>query len=98
MGPAVVPAHLPQARCGTRWHPRDTIKVQMSTKAVSVVTMQGDLTQLTSLDVSENQLASVPGELRGCSSLQRLKLVGNALEELPEQWGPWRALAYLDIR
>jgi Leucine-rich repeat (LRR) protein len=60
--------------------------------------MQGALVQLISLDVSENQLTSVPGELRGCSSLQYLKLVANALEELPEQWGPWRALTYLDIR
>lgn len=55
------------------------------------------LTCLTSLDLSRNQLESLPMELLQLPQLRTLKLSGNRIAELPDSIEVLQGLAELDV-
>ena len=57
----------------------------------------GQLKQLMFLDASKNQLASLPGEIEGCTSLADLHLTSNCLRELPDSLGKLTFFLFLDL-
>lgn len=58
----------------------------------------GSLTQLLSLDLSENQVTVLPEFIGNLTQLQSLKLSRNDLRELPERLGKLIQLQSLDIK
>lgn len=52
---------------------------------------------LSSLDLSGNRLSAVPESLLQLAGLERLKLRGNRIQELPALAGAWPLLASLDV-
>ena len=57
----------------------------------------GNLTALTTLDLSGNQLAAVPESLGNLTALTTLSLSGNQLAAVPESLGNLTALTTLDL-
>ncbi|XP_074308707.1 plant intracellular Ras-group-related LRR protein 4-like [Silene latifolia] len=58
----------------------------------------GKLSNLTSLDLSENRIVALPVTLGGLSSLSKLDLHANRINELPESIGELLNLVFLDLR
>lgn len=57
----------------------------------------GKLSNLVTLDLSENRIAVLPTTIGGLSSLQKLDLHGNRIVELPDSVGDLLNLVYLDL-
>ncbi|XP_049386202.1 plant intracellular Ras-group-related LRR protein 4-like [Solanum stenotomum] len=57
----------------------------------------GKLSNLVTLDLSENRIAVLPTTIGGLSSLQKLDLHGNRIVELPDSIGDLLNLVYLDL-
>ncbi|XP_004253249.2 plant intracellular Ras-group-related LRR protein 4 [Solanum lycopersicum] len=57
----------------------------------------GKLSNLVTLDLSENRIAVLPTTIGGLSSLQKLDLHGNKIVELPDSIGDLLNLVYLDL-
>src|SRR3989304_6089190 len=53
--------------------------------------------RLTKLDISRNQLTSLPAEIGGLQALQRLNVYNNRLTSLPEEIGRLQALQRLNV-
>ncbi|XP_028795252.1 plant intracellular Ras-group-related LRR protein 4 [Neltuma alba] len=58
----------------------------------------GKLSNLISLDLSENRIMALPSTIGGLSSLTRLDLHSNRITELPDSIGDLLSLLYLDVR
>ncbi|XP_055805502.1 plant intracellular Ras-group-related LRR protein 4-like [Solanum dulcamara] len=58
----------------------------------------GKLSNLVTLDLSENRIAVLPTTIWGLSSLQKLDLHGNRILELPDSVGDLLNLVYLDLK
>ncbi|KAK1267418.1 hypothetical protein QJS04_geneDACA014500 [Acorus gramineus] len=58
----------------------------------------GKLSNLITLDLSENRIAALPTTIGGLSSLTKLALHSNSLSELPEAIGDLFSLTHLDLR
>ncbi|KAJ8544744.1 hypothetical protein K7X08_017327 [Anisodus acutangulus] len=57
----------------------------------------GKLSNLVTLDLSENRIDVLPTTIGGLSSLQKLDLHGNRIVELPDSIGDLLNLVYLDL-
>ncbi|KAM3250206.1 plant intracellular Ras-group-related LRR protein 4 [Capsicum chacoense] len=57
----------------------------------------GKLSNLMTLDLSDNRIAVLPTTIGGLSSLQKLDLHGNKIVELPDSVGDLLNLVYLDL-
>ncbi|XP_065856060.1 plant intracellular Ras-group-related LRR protein 4-like [Euphorbia lathyris] len=58
----------------------------------------GKLSNLVSLDLSENRIVALPATIGGLSSLTKLDLHSNRIAELPESIGDLLNLVFLDLR
>ncbi|KAF6778175.1 hypothetical protein AHF37_02378 [Paragonimus kellicotti] len=58
----------------------------------------GELTRLTTLDLSHNQLTSLPENIGDCRALRNLNLQHNQLERLPESMGNLVNLCKLSVK
>ncbi|EEF29900.1 plant intracellular Ras-group-related LRR protein 4 [Ricinus communis] len=58
----------------------------------------GKLSNLVSLDLSENRIVALPATIGGLSSLTKLDLHSNKIAELPESIGDLLSLVFLDLR
>jgi Leucine-rich repeat (LRR) protein len=58
----------------------------------------GKLTNLTSLDLSNNALTNIPAELGQLKNLEVLNLANNKLTGLPYELGNLKNLTLLDLR
>ncbi|KAG6486223.1 hypothetical protein ZIOFF_054793 [Zingiber officinale] len=58
----------------------------------------GKLSDLVTLDVSENRLVALPGTIGGLSSLTRLDLHSNRIAQVPDSVGDLYGLVFLDMR
>ncbi|KDP43795.1 hypothetical protein JCGZ_22422 [Jatropha curcas] len=58
----------------------------------------GKLSNLVSLDLSENRIVALPATIGGLSSLTKLDLHSNRISELPESIGDLLSLVFLDLR
>jgi Leucine-rich repeat (LRR) protein len=46
----------------------------------------GELTSLERVFISFNKLTEVPGTLANCSNIERIRVIGNQLRQLPVAW------------
>ncbi|WCJ32852.1 plant intracellular ras group-related LRR 4 [Euphorbia peplus] len=58
----------------------------------------GKLSNLVSLDLSENRIVALPATIGGLSSLTKLDLHSNRIAELPESVGDLLNLVFLDLK
>lgn len=58
----------------------------------------GKLSNLVSLDLSENRIVALPATIGGLSSVTKLDLHSNRISELPESIGDLLSLVFLDLR
>lgn len=57
----------------------------------------GEVLQLTSLDLSNNEISDLPQEIFGLGNLTRLDLSKNSLSLIPAEIGQLKSLEYLDL-
>ena len=66
-------------------------------KLTELPTEIGDLKELRILDVSNNQLVSLPTNIQKLNQLEGLYFSGNKLTELPSEIGDLKELRWLDV-
>ncbi|MCD7472547.1 Plant intracellular Ras-group- LRR protein 4 [Datura stramonium] len=74
-----------------------TLRRKLSDQLEWIPDSLGKLSNLVTLDLSENRIAVLPATIGGLSSLQKLDLHGNRIVELPDSVGDLLNLVYLDL-